>query len=268
MTRGRSAAPRPLGGCLVVGSSRGLGAALAARLLEVSNAPVVGVARTPFAAVAEHQVWARSDRYCHLALDIAAPDAVPTIEGALGRLPSGPCLVIHNAAVVRSDLGPDGEIDWPALGEVNRIGITGLVNVVRAVEPRLRAEGGVLAGISSYAALAPPVRDPRLAYPASKAYLDMVLRVLRHLWRARVRVVTVRLGHIAEGERRGLAGLLCPSYARAAARIVAALTGRRVPETIDYPWPYALVYRRVLPFVPDRVYFTLFERLLRSGARR
>lgn len=266
--RGEGGLNQGLGPCLVVGSSRGLGAAMTARLLTSGAGPVLGVARTPLEAVGARHPWARSARYRHLDLDVAVPDAVARLERAVADLPSRPLLVIHNAAVARSDLHPDGRIDWPAHEEVNRIGIVGFVHVLRAVEPHLRVHGGVLAGVSSYAALAPPIRDPRLAYPASKAYLEMSLRALRHIWRGRVRVVTVRLGNMAEAPRPGLAGLLCPSYDQAAARIVAALTGPWVPERIEYPWPYALVYGRLLRLVPDRVYFAVFERLVGRGAPR
>ena len=168
------------GPSLVVGSSRGLGAALVEALLGAGAPRVLGVARTPLAAMAHHG-WTADRRYQHLELDVAADGSAGRLEAAVAALPPGPLLVIHNAAAVKSDLPPGGGIDWATLEEVNRVGVTGLATTLRATEPHLLARGGILVGISSYAAVAPPVRDPRLAYPASKAYLDMALRLVQRI---------------------------------------------------------------------------------------
>jgi NAD(P)-dependent dehydrogenase (short-subunit alcohol dehydrogenase family) len=254
------------GPSLVVGSSRGLGAALVEALLRAGAAKVLGVARTPLAAIAHHG-WAADRRYQHLKLDVTASGAAGRLEAAVAALPPGPLLVIHNAAAVKSDLTPGGGIDWATLEEINRVGVTGLATTLRATEPHLLARGGILVGISSYAAVAPPVRDPRLAYPASKAYLDMALRTLRQRWRGRVRVVTVHLGNLGSAPPRGWRRLIEPSYAMAATRIVRALGTPRGPERIGYPWPFALVYGLLVPLVPDRLYFAILGRLL-GGAPR
>jgi NAD(P)-dependent dehydrogenase (short-subunit alcohol dehydrogenase family) len=255
------------GPSLVVGSSRGLGAALVAALLGAGAPRVLGVARTPLAAMAHHG-WTADRRYQHLELDVAASGAPGRMETAVAALPPGPLLVIYNAAAVKSDLPPRGGIDWVTLEEINRVGVTGLANTLRATEPHLLSRGGILAGISSYAALAPPVRDPRLAYPASKAYLDMALRALRQHWRGRVRVVTVHLGNMGSSRPRGWGRLIEPSYAMAADRIVSALRAPRGPDVIGYPWLFALLYGGLLPLVPDRLYFAILGRLLGGGPRR
>ena len=255
------------GPCLVVGSSRGLGAALVEALLSAGAARVLGVARTPLSAMAHH-AWAAGQRYQHLELDVTADAAPGRLEAAVTALPPGPLLVIYNAAAVKSDLPPGGGIDWAVLEEVNRVGVTGFANTLRATEPHLLSRGGILAGISSYAALAPPVRDPRLAYPASKAYLDMALRALRQRWRGRVRVVTVHLGNMGPARPHGWRRLIEPSYAMAADRIVSGLGAARGPDVIGYPWPFALLYGGLLPLVPDRLYFAILGRLLGGAPRR
>jgi NAD(P)-dependent dehydrogenase (short-subunit alcohol dehydrogenase family) len=225
------------------------------------------MARTPLSALSPH-AWAADERYQHLELDVTTAGAPGRIEAAVTALPPGPLLVIYNAAAVKSDLPPVGGIDWATLEEVNRVGVTGLTNTLRATEPHLLQRGGIFAGISSYAALAPPVRDPRLAYPASKAYLDMALRALRHRWRGRVRVVTVHLGNMGSTHPHGWRRLIEPSYTMAADRIVSALGSARGPDVIGYPWPFALLYGGLLPLVPDRMYFAILGRLLRGAPRR
>lgn len=253
--------------CLVIGVSRGLGAALTDGLLRLGSTRVVGVSRTPLGDIPGSAGWTRTGRYHHAALDIASADAPARLADAIAGLPAGPLLVIHNAAAVKSDVRPDGRVDFDAFDEVNAVGVTGLGHVLRAVEPSLLARGGIFAAISSYSALAPAVADPRIAYPATKAYLDMTCRALRHAWRGRARVVTVHLGRIG-GAGDGLASrLFHPSYRAAAHRILSALTARRVPASVEYPLPYALVYRWILPHVPDALYFRLFETLL-GGRRR
>lgn len=255
------------GPCLVVGSSRGLGAALAEALLSAGAPRVLGVARTPRSALA-HNAWAASDRYQHLELDVTSGAAPGRMEEAVAALPPGRLLVIYNAAAVKSDLPPGGGIDWAVLEEVNRVGVAGFAHTLRATEHHLLGRSGIFAGISSYAALAPPVRDPRLAYPASKAYLDMALRALRQRWRGQVRVVTVHLGNMGPARPDGWRRLIEPSYAMAADRVVTALGAARVPDVIGYPWPFTLLYGGLLPLVPDRAYFAILGRLLGGATRR
>ena len=257
-----------LGPCVVVGSSRGLGAALVDALLRAGAPRVLGVARTPRAAMAAQQPWAGTGRYQHLELDVTTEAAVGRLSDALTTLPPGRLRVIYNAAVLKSDLPPADGIDWTSVDEVNRVGVTGFVNTVRAAEPHLLRTDGILAGISSYAAIAPPVREPRLAYPASKAYLDMALRVLRQRWRGRVRVVTVRLGHLGLARPRGWRRLVRPSYEMAADRVLAALVAARGPDVVGYPWAYSAVYGGLASLLPDRAYFALFGRLLHDGRSR
>lgn len=252
--------------CLVIGVSRGLGAALTDGLLRLDSTRVVGVSRTALGDIPHASAWTGTARYRHVALDIASAAAPAGLRDAIADLPPTPLLVIHNAAAVKSDLRPDGSVQWDIFEEVNAVGVTGLGHVLRAVEPPLLARGGIFAAISSYSALAPAVADPRIAYPASKAYMDMACRGLRQAWHRRVRVVTVHLGRIG-GPGVGLVSrLLNPSYAAAADRVVARLTAGRVPEHIDYTLPYALVYRCLVPHVPDSLYFRVFSRL--TGGRQ
>jgi len=257
-----------LGPCVVVGSSRGLGAALVSALLREGTPRVLGVARTPRSAMAARHPWAGSDRYLHLELDVATEAAVRRLADAVAALPPGRLRVIYNAAALESDLPAAGGIDWARVDEVNRVGVAGFLHTVRAAEPHLLHTAGTLVGISSYAALAPPVREPRLAYPASKAYLEMTLRVLRERWRHRARVVTVRLGHLGLARPRGWRRLVRPSYEMAADRVVTALGAARGPDVVRYPWPYPVVYGGLAPLLPDRVYFALFGRLLRGTHSR
>jgi NAD(P)-dependent dehydrogenase (short-subunit alcohol dehydrogenase family) len=249
---------------LVIGSSRGLGAALAAALVARRCPQVIGVSRTPPEGEGG---WRRDERYRHVALDVSAPESPVRLREVLRQTSNAPLLVIYNAAEVRSDLRPDGTIDFALFDLVNAVGVTGLGHVLRGVQDPLLARGGVFVGVSSFAALSPPVVAPRLAYPASKAYLDSALRALRHAWRGRVRVVTVHLGHIGGPGRGLLSRWIRPSYAMAAERILRRLTARRVPDEIDYTLAYAVAYHYLLPLVPDRLSARLLTGIAGSRLR-
>ena len=242
--------PAPAHVALVVGASRGLGAATAAALVRRGYPRVIGVSRTP---PGHESSWRHDRRYEHVAVDIRSPEAPTRLHDVLALPPAASLLVVYNAAVVQSDLRSDGTIDFAVFDEVNAVGITGLGHVLRAVQGPLLTRGGLFVGISSFAALSPPVVEPRLAYAASKAYLDVALRVLRRAWRDRVHVVTVHLGHIGGDGQGALRRWIRPSYGMAAEWMLRRLTARRIPHEIEYTLPYTLAYRYVLPVLGDRV---------------
>jgi NAD(P)-dependent dehydrogenase (short-subunit alcohol dehydrogenase family) len=248
---------------VVVGASRGLGAALAAALVARGYPRVIGVSRTPPGN--EIGSWPRDERYEHVALDVRSPEAPKRLHDVLASPPAGaPLLVVFNAAVVQSDLQPGGTIDFAVFDEVNAVGVTGFGHVLRAVQDPLLTRGGLFVGISSFAALSPPVVEPRLAYAASKAYLDVALRVLRRAWRPRVHVVTVHLGHIGGDDHGVLGRWIRPSYGMAAEWMLRRLAARRVPHEIEYTFAYTLAYRYVLRMLGARA----AERVLTRVARR
>jgi NAD(P)-dependent dehydrogenase (short-subunit alcohol dehydrogenase family) len=255
------------GAVLVTGASRGLGAALVGALLARGAPLVIGVARTSHDRVAATEAWARDPRYRHVACDLTAPEADEAMTAAVARLPAAPLLVVHNAAAVRSDLLPDGAIDFAAWDDVTRTAIGGLGHVLRATQRHLLTHGGALVGISSFAAVMPPVLDPRVAYPATKAHLDTVLRSLRLAWRGRVRVITVHLGRVGGTEDGWPRRLWHPTYRAAAGYVVARLARPRAPDRIAYTWPYRVVSRYLLPLCPDRVYAGALRALRGRGPR-
>ena len=256
---------RTVTAALVTGASRGLGAALVEGLLARGAPTVVGVARATREDMLARHRWAIDPRYWHVACDLTHPDSVHQLAAGIERIADGPLLVVHNAAAVRSDVGADGTIDFAAWDEVTATAVGGLGHLLRATQGRLLAGGGTFAGISSFAALAPPVIDPRVAYPATKAHLDVTLRALRLAWRGRVRVVTVHLGHIGGADEGWRARLLRPSYRVAAEHVVAALVRPVVPERIALTWPYRLVFRYALPLVPDAIYAATLRALAGRG---
>jgi NAD(P)-dependent dehydrogenase (short-subunit alcohol dehydrogenase family) len=242
---------------IVCGASRGLGAALVEAMIEKGITPVVGVSRGRRDG---RPLGRDAGRYREDPLDLSRPDAGSVLKRLVDELAPCPLIAVYNAAVLRSELSGTGPIDIATAAEVNAVGVAGFTHFLGAVQHHLLAHGGVLVGVSSFAAYAPPAREPRVAYPATKAYLDMALRTLRHAWRGRVTVVTIHLGHIGGTDETAWARWIRPSYAAAARHILRRLSQDRSPDEINYTLPYTIVYKYVLRHVPDSLYFRVFSR--------
>ena len=245
-----------IGSCIVVGSSRGLGAALVNELLEDGGPLVVGVSRSPIEAVENHEKLAASSNYRHLVTDIGSRDSVAALRNVALDLAPEALLVIFNAACVVKDVREDTTIDFQVFEEVNRVCINGFSHILEAFESHLTGFSGILVAISSINAIKPPVFEHRVAYAPSKAYLDMIMRSLAFLW-PNVNPVTVHLGKVG-GNRGGLfQKLLKPTYQSTARRIVGILAKRNVPRELTYPIFYRIVFKYFLKFLPDSLYYKL-----------
>jgi NAD(P)-dependent dehydrogenase (short-subunit alcohol dehydrogenase family) len=236
---------------LVIGASRGLGLALVRELLARTKAEIIAVSRSPIAG---------EGRLRSVQADITQLASVALIQGAIANTPT-PLTVILNAAAVVTEIASDGEVSFETFRHVNAVQIDGLGHVLEAVLPRLRAEGGAFVAISSFSAYAPPVQEPRIAYPASKAYLDMAMRASRLQWGDKVAFTTVHLGNMTE--KLG-GGVINPSYASVAAQLVERLHSSSLPKEINATWPYLLAYKYGFRWLPDRVYAGLMRRLFRK----
>lgn len=247
---------------IVIGSSRGLGAAMVGEILSHTASQVIGISRTSQANIKNHPQWAISGRYRHVELDIASPASRSVLNDISSDLMHEQVCIIFNAALVKTDLEKNGHVDYAITEEVNHVQIDGLVHVLQAFEKHLQSFGGIFVAISSFSALVPPIAEPRLAYPASKAYLDMSMRTLKFAWNEKVKIVTVHLGHITEEEKSLFSRWATPTYAKAAKSIVDIISSKgKIPDEINIPLVYSIVYRYLLPLVPDRAYFYIFGKL-------
>ena len=174
------------------------------------------------------------------------------------KLSPEPVCVIFNAALVESDVKQDSKIDFEAHHAVNCVQIEGFANTLKIFQDHLLKHGGILVGISSFSAITPPISEPRLAYPASKAYLDMALRSLRIIWKGRVKALTIHLGHLGESHTSFFSRWLVASYPETARKIVHTIISDSVPDEINYPFLYCLTYKYILRFIPDFLYQALF----------
>lgn len=252
---------------VIVGSSRGLGAALVQEFLDRTSCGVHGVSRTPLEQLPNGPRWTATGRYAHLAIDIGAGTAAERMAAVADRFRGRLC-VIYNAADVEKDLTPGGTINGAAFERVNTVGVIGLGNVLLAFQERLMKHGGMFVGITSHWGSVAPLFLPYAAYPASKAYLNMVLRCLRAAWRGRVEVVQVTIGNIKDPGAVDLPRWFIPTYAMGAQRIVSGLLRKSPPRNIQYPRWHALVYRYVLRFIPESVLGWIFTLYLKIESAR
>lgn len=245
--------------CIIIGSSRGLGAALVEEFLNKTTHQIIGIARTKLEEIKNHKTWIASGRYCHVEIDISSYKSRETLRYISEKLPYGPVCVIFNSAHIEKDINKDQTINYSAFDAVNRVGINGFGNILFAFEPHFLKYGGILVGISSFWGTVSPLFLPWIAYPASKAYLNMALRCLRVAWRNHVKTVIVNIGRIEEPEKSNLPRWVIPPYSLAAGKIVSSLLSEKIPNVIDYPLWHAVVYRYILRFVPDIVYSWIFK---------
>lgn len=247
---------------IVVGSSRGLGAALVEELLKVTSCSVYGISRTPFNETAYFYAWSATGRYRHIQADISSESSVSLMEDVLLKCGKKIC-VIYNAAHIEKDYASGDRLDSVAFDRVNSVGIQGLRNVLAVFEGHLATNGGILVGVSSFWGRLTPVSLPYVAYPATKAYLDSVFESLRYLWPAAARVVTVTIGNIKEDSGR-LPSWFIPTYESAARSIVRKLISERDKDMIEYPFWHAVVYKYILRMLPRglrQLVFNLYLKL-------
>ena len=232
---------------LVIGASRGLGASIISKCLE-HGLNVVGVGRTEEINIKSIAEWRRRGRFKYIQMDIGDKDCKDKLRGIISSSNDSPLCVIFNAAVTESDVGIDGNINFDVFYKTNYTGINGLAHTLEAFENHLTLHGGILVGISSISAWIPPTGGSKIAYPASKAYMDMALRSLRLLWDKRVHVMTVHLGHISRDSN----SWFIPGYNAVAQKIVKATLRKHPPENICMSTIYCITYS-IIRMMPDRV---------------
>ncbi|MHC3474453.1 oxidoreductase [Streptomyces sp. 7R007] len=173
---------------IVTGGSRGIGAAIAQRLLD-GGATVVAIARsatdqTPQAAT-------------FLPGDVSTPDGVQTVTTTALEALGGVDIVVNNAGAARTHLGGIGSIpdeEWIDALDVNYLST---VRVTGALLPALRASGAgsVVVNISSGSAVLPA--PPLAHYAAAKAALNAYGKALAaELAPAGIRVATIMPGNV------------------------------------------------------------------------
>ena len=243
--------------CIVIGSSRGLGAEMVKAFSDEGVSHIIGVARSKEQDCLAKDILSGCKNYTHIVADITLRTSVDIMRSAIPSGATDEIFVVFNAAYLAQDVRDDNTIDFPMMHEINKVGVDGLTNVLEAYETHWLKYGGVLTAVSSINALMPPVVEPRAAYAPTKAYLHMMLRALSAMWPKTIITRCIHLGQIEGSPGKGL--LKKPSYATAAKFIVSdTLNSRRSGERI-FPWVYRFVYPILSSFMSDRCYIALLK---------
>lgn len=251
---------------LITGASSGIGRALATELAAQGHT-VWGIARRRELLLAlERELGA--ERFRWSATDVLEPASVDAALGQLRQVGFVPDVVVLNAGAFEEDLEPDFRAD--AIRRIFQTNVDGaLIFVDRLLADFRRRRLGQFIAISSVSAYRPDATS--VAYSASKAALSMAWRCLRLRYRTSgVAFKTIHFGPVATaisprysrdfGQPRKYWFVLTPE--QAAHGITRAIASSR--SVFYIPFFITAVFR-LLRILPDRLFFTLTERLRRRS---
>ena len=159
---------KPLAGrrAVVTGATRGIGRAIAARLV-AEGAEVVGTSTKPSAAV--------PDGCRHAQLVLEDPASLETFARLIEQ--SAPHILVNNAAIV--NLKPFEEIEEAEFRRIHRVNLLAPMRLCKAAVPGMKRHGwGRIVNIASI--WGPAARASRAAYSATKSGLDVMTASLAH----------------------------------------------------------------------------------------
>ena len=180
---------------LVTGASRGIGAAIAARLAACGAAVAVNYAGSADAARAVvDQIVAAGGRAEAIQADVSSPEsAVALVERAIASL-GGLDIVVNNAGITRDGLVVRmSDDDWNAVIDTN---LSGVFNVTRAAARHLmKQRGGAIVNVTSVVGLVGNAGQAN--YAAAKAgVIGLTKSVAKELASRGVRANAVAPGFI------------------------------------------------------------------------
>lgn len=182
---------------LVTGASRGLGGALVARLL-AQGENVVAITRSSPTAVAGLAPSVEADgRFLHMELDICSPAATALAATEVGQRYGAIDILVNCAGA--SLIGAVEECTPEAVEQVFQVNVFGLLNMIRAVLPIMRAQrSGHILNFSSIAVLDASAGSS--TYAASKSAVEAISESLyKELAPLGIHVTIVQPGHFDTG---------------------------------------------------------------------
>jgi NAD(P)-dependent dehydrogenase (short-subunit alcohol dehydrogenase family) len=184
---------------LITGANRGIGRSLVEAFLRAGAAKIYAAARQP--ATVAPLVASHGDRVVPLRIDLDAPETIAAASASAADVD----MVVNNAGVLQAATPLDANA-IPALEFEMQVNVYGLIRMVQAFAPLLKANGGgvfvqmnSVASMKNFAAFA--------TYSASKAASYSITQALREVLAGQgTRVLSVHPGPIAT-EMADAAGL-------------------------------------------------------------
>jgi 3-oxoacyl-[acyl-carrier protein] reductase len=166
---------------IVTGGSRGIGAAVAARLARDRFAVVVNYSGDPAPAEAVVRVIeAAGGRALTARADVSDPGAVRTLFDAAEAAFGGVDVLVNNAGIMT--LAAIGDMEDAAFDRLIAVNLKGTFNTLREAARRLRAGGRIINFSSSVVGLLQPTYA---VYAATKAGVEAMTAVLARELRGR-----------------------------------------------------------------------------------
>jgi len=251
---------------IVIGSSKGLGAALVQELLNNEQCFVYAVSRTSPEEIPDYEKWQKSDRFRYFQTDISDKEQVLKLTDINNFIKDKPVCIIFNAACLKTDVNDNKFIDFKTLREVKNTGIDGLINILEVFQSNLINYGGIFIGISSFSTISPAICPEMIAYRAAKTFLNTLLDDLRFIWRnnKNIKIMTVNLGYMRKNKSTNqILEFLFPSYNKVAKKIVKTVNLNNIPEELNYTFFYTIIYR-FFALMPNTIYYFIFHVILKK----
>lgn len=222
---------------LLIGTSDGIGKALARQLIE-RGWDVVGISRSPGGPGGE--------RYRHIVCDVRASDYGELLGATLAERRVDLCIYCAGTG----DLFDAGQLHRET--DTLRVNLLGLAETVERVLPKMLGQGqGTLAGLSSLADALPARTAP--SYGASKVGMSYYLEGLAEALRTRgVAIVNVRLGFVDTKMAKSPVKPFMLDVDTAAARILSAVLATRPRQRVNIPKRSAIMMWLVACVVSTR----------------
>lgn len=250
---------------IVIGSSRGLGAALVEELLNNELFFVFAVSRTSPEKIPDYEEWQNSGRFQYFQADISDQEQISKLSDINNFIKNEPVCIIFNAACLKTDINYNNFIDFKILREVKNTGIDGLINILEIFQSNLLNYGGVFAGISSFSTISSAICPGMIAYRASKTFLSILLDDLRFVWRnnKNIKIMKVNLGYMRKNKSNQFLEFLFPSYTRVAKKIIKTVHSNNIPHELNYTFFYNIIYS-FFALMPNIIYYFIFHIVLKK----
>lgn len=158
---------------VVIGGSRGIGAAIAERLAATATVLLSYSGDAAGAEAAVERIAAGGGRASAVRADVRDRAAIEALFEAVRAQHGRIDILVNNAGI--SGAGPLIDLGWDAIGEVLDVNLRGTLYCIARAAPLFPASGGAIINLGS--ALAQQPVPGQALYAASKAGIEAVTRV-------------------------------------------------------------------------------------------
>ncbi len=166
-------------------------------------------------------------------------------------------VIILNAANMENDI-IDYRLDYGKFKYIFDVNLFSSINIIEKILPEfIQKEKGILVGISSLSSYTPLCVD-KIAYPTTKAALNMVFKSLRfHLAKKNITFITVNPGPMSINDT-----FFQISYDKAAKKIIKTINNPK--HVLNFNFVSTFIYR-CMDFLPDWFSIVLLNKVKKAN---